>query len=113
MSWRHIVLSMRFAQSAYQDSLVLQALPGQQTPDGIPSFKLVLVGDGGTGQVFAATKIVMVKLGRSCQHGLCADADDLVSAGKTTFVKRHLTGEFEKKYERECIGCCICCSLNK
>jgi GTPase SAR1 family protein len=23
-------------------------------------------------------------------------------AGKTTFVKRHLTGEFEKKYEREC-----------
>jgi GTPase SAR1 family protein len=36
-----------------------------QDPD-MPTFKCVLVGDGGT--------------------------------GKTTFVKRHLTGEFEKKY---------------
>lgn len=27
----------------------LQALPGQTTPEGVPSFKLVLVGDGGTG----------------------------------------------------------------
>lgn len=34
--------------------------------EGIPRFKLILVGDGGT--------------------------------GKTTFVKRHRTGEFEKKY---------------
>ncbi|KAK1429600.1 hypothetical protein QVD17_11814 [Tagetes erecta] len=42
------------------------ALPNQQTVD-YPSFKLVIVGDGGI--------------------------------GKTTFVKRHLTGEFEKKYE--------------
>lgn len=25
--------------------------------------------------------------------------------GKTTFVKRHLTGEFEKKYVGECILC--------
>ncbi|GKE22726.1 GTP-binding nuclear protein Ran-3, partial [Tanacetum coccineum] len=42
------------------------ALPNLQTVD-CPTFKLVIVGDGGT--------------------------------GKTTFVKRHLTGEFEKKYE--------------
>lgn len=27
------------------------------------------------------------------------------AAGKTTFVKRHLTGEFEKKYEREWGAC--------
>lgn len=26
---------------------------------------------------------------------------DSAVTGKTTFVKRHLTGEFEKKYERE------------
>ena len=36
------------------------------TEQDIPTFKCVLVGDGGT--------------------------------GKTTFVKRHMTGEFEKKY---------------
>jgi len=37
-----------------------------QQPQQAPTFKLILVGDGGV--------------------------------GKTTFVKRHLTGEFEKKY---------------
>lgn len=29
---------------------IAQALPGQTTPEGVPSFKLVLVGDGGTGR---------------------------------------------------------------
>ncbi len=37
-----------------------------QDKKDVPTFKLVLVGDGGV--------------------------------GKTTFVKRHLTGEFEKRY---------------
>merc|ERR1712025_1351281 len=40
--------------------------PTTMAEQQVPTFKLVLVGDGGT--------------------------------GKTTFVKRHLTGEFEKKY---------------
>jgi GTP-binding nuclear protein Ran len=57
---------LRHSRSSSHAHLIM-ALPGQQTPDNCPSFKLVIVGDGGT--------------------------------GKTTYVKRHLTGEFEKKYE--------------
>ncbi|KAL5333954.1 ras family-domain-containing protein [Aspergillus crustosus] len=44
----------------------------------VPTFKLVLVGDGGTGKA---------KLRLTWTSSL-----------QTTFVKRHLTGEFEKKY---------------
>ncbi|KAF3332407.1 biogenesis of lysosome-related organelles complex 1 subunit 1 [Carex littledalei] len=54
------------------------ALPNQQAVD-YPSFKLVIVDDGGT--------------------------------GKTTFVKRHLTGELEKKYERKYQTKLICVPL--
>lgn len=42
--------------------------PASSLMAAIPTFKLVLIGDGST--------------------------------GKTTFVKRHLTGEFERKYVR-------------
>ena len=85
----------------------MQALPGQTTPEGVPAFKLVLVGDGGTGtsglhcsrpmDLFCISwvpDVVIALLMMSMKHAL-------LHAGKTTFVKRHLTGEFEKKYERE------------
>ena len=52
------------AASALPNPHLTRARP--PTPQGVPTFKLVLVGDGGV--------------------------------GKTTFVKRHKTGEFEKKY---------------
>ena len=51
----------------------LQALPGQQTPEGVPSFKLVLVGDGGTGATFKAAK---AELSRACWRRVCGLHDD-------------------------------------
>lgn len=61
-----------FAEFCIESLTVRILLPGKDkklemaTEGDIPTFKCVLVGDGGT--------------------------------GKTTFVKRHMTGEFEKKY---------------
>ena len=91
---------------------------GAQVP---PTFKLVLVGDGGTGKVCGPAKPPQSCL-RSL-HNVRPTAQNLESwAGtiscsgsrllrfmissktladtlpQTTFVKRHLTGEFEKKY---------------
>jgi GTP-binding nuclear protein Ran len=56
-----IVLTMNYLNSRNLNRIITMATEGD-----IPTFKCVLVGDGGT--------------------------------GKTTFVKRHMTGEFEKKY---------------
>ena len=58
----HPPVGVHLSQAVHLDRAAMQQAK--------PTFKLVLVGDGGT--------------------------------GKTTFVKRHLTGEFEKKYLREC-----------
>ncbi|URD75835.1 GTP-binding nuclear protein [Musa troglodytarum] len=73
------------------------ALPNQQTVD-YPNFKLVLVGDGGTGEriMFDPSRS-----GPPCTSKLEFFSSPIVPSdvGKTTFVKRHLTGEFEKKYE--------------
>lgn len=38
------------------------ALPGQQTPAGVPAFKLVLVGDGGTGALGEASEALTQEL---------------------------------------------------
>lgn len=85
--------------------LFLQALPGQTTPEGVPSFKLVLVGDGGTGEclVFSPRRIARLLAAKAVtlRHRVL-NLWLFASVGKTTFVKRHLTGEFEKKYERKC-----------
>ena len=48
-SWPPLTLSLSLSPPLFNS--ILQALPGQVTPEGVPSFKLVLVGDGGTGRM--------------------------------------------------------------
>ncbi|KAK7720595.1 GTP-binding nuclear protein gsp1/Ran [Botryosphaeria dothidea] len=70
-----------------------------------PTFKLVLVGDGGTGKASSTNPRVLAPAAAgvaSCQRA--SPSKPLrrflltTTALQTTFVKRHLTGEFEKKY---------------
>lgn len=90
-----------------------------------PSFKLVIVGDGGTGTLsLSFSHLVFSALLLRCfprtfcflfTFALCRQTikwgvwttpllrtllPPFLCTGKTTFVKRHLTGEFEKRYER-------------
>lgn len=51
-----------------------QALPGQTTPEGVPSFKLVLVGDGGTGACDSIAQLPLLALRRAAIH----DGDAIV-----------------------------------
>jgi len=61
----------------------------------VPSFKLVLVGDGGTGKV----RLFMCRHFSSPERSdSCNSKANIHPYNQTTFVKRHLTGEFEKKY---------------
>ena len=62
---------------------------GQQTP----TFKLVLVGDGGTGKVSESLDTT----GQECCPGVVPSSERVINTFylQTTFVKRHLTGEFE------------------
>ena len=57
-----------------------------------PTFKLVLVGDGGTGKVCNAISLLRLR------NVFMAAERTHTDFRQTTFVKRHLTGEFEKKY---------------
>lgn len=76
----------------------------------IPTFKLVLVGDGGTGKVISFPPPCSLELlpgpyraassWASCDPQLGQETmlTTISPFTQTTFVKRHLTGEFEKKY---------------
>jgi hypothetical protein len=64
-----------------------------------PTFKLVLVGDGGTGKVrFPSDSLPAARCPPRPRKWLYAVMLTHRSYHQTTFVKRHLTGEFEKKY---------------
>ena len=81
----------------------------------MPSFKLILVGDGGTGALSLPPNQRSAGLSfpaSGVRPRLWVVLTALLLpffAGKTTFVKRHRTGEFEKKYER---ACCAACALD-
>jgi GTP-binding nuclear protein Ran len=62
--------------------------------ENTPTFKLVLVGDGGTGKVRISTLAAL----REDHGAMLESSKDWPYSSQTTFVKRHLTGEFEKKY---------------
>ena len=81
------------------------------TGEDMPTFKLVLVGDGGTGRLWNTKGHLNFRPSFSlskCNKSSCPNIFGAFrpfscncsshSPGKTTFVKRHLTGEFEKKY---------------
>lgn len=62
----------------------------------------MIVGDGGTG-TYIRDQCFSEREGFLFCFGIWLEDSErnFPSAGKTTFVKRHLTGEFEKKYERK------------
>jgi hypothetical protein len=74
-------------------------------------FKLVLLGDGGVGILLSLPSVVCSLLSVSIVPSLSLlaylalhvvvrypDLSVVLFVGKTTFTKRHLTGEFERKY---------------
>ena len=95
----------------------VQALPGQQqAPENVPQFKLVLVGDGGTGTPYISPSFSLFSsfpsnLPDSPTPSLETCCPPTLP-GKTTFVKRHLTGEFERAYNRASLSTPSSCALS-